>query len=260
MARTRWLAPCLLLLACSGGVGSGGESGESGAAPVPGRGAEGWLEAFADVGVAFSCDAEEGALIAAAVPVVEVEGVRLYVGYEQVGDNQNPLIARYDHGVQVYCRRHETQGPDGRALGLTWDGGDAAYLVYTVVGGGTELEGKGGWLPSYAPGALHGGGAKVGAVGRVSVSDGTLDRASFVLAVKSDGGVNSHSPADAPTVLENGDLEFLGESAHKPIDPAGNVSMDCTDYPFDTRYVFSPDLGELRCASSSNCVSTRECG
>jgi hypothetical protein len=60
---------------------------------------------------------------------------------------------------------------------LTSPGGDHAYVVYTVVGGGTSLEGKGG----------------------------------------------------------------------------------CTDYPFDSRYRFSPDLTSLVCADWTNCVSQKPC-
>ena len=265
------LVPLVVVVGLATGLGCGeptpsgvdstdqADESDGGEAPAPGPAASGWESAYADGAVGFDCDDDETALIDKGVPSLAFVDSTIYVGFEQVGDNQNPLFARFDAGVQLYCQRHETEGPDGRALGLTWDGGDVAYVVYTVVGGGTALEGKGGWLPSYAPGSISGGGSKVSVIGKVATSSGTLERASFVIAVKSDNKVNSHTPRAAPTVLTDGNIEFLGGSAHKPIDADGAHSMDCTDYPFDSRYVLSPDLSELVCASCSNCVAQQPC-
>jgi len=58
------------------------------------------------------------------------------------------------------------------------------------------------------------------------------------------------------TLLE---VEFLGESAHKPIDADGKNAMDCTDYPFSSRYRFSLDLTALDCADCTNCISEKPC-
>jgi hypothetical protein len=188
------------------------------------------------------------------------DGATIYVGYEQAsGDNQNPIVARFDEGEQTWCVSHETEAPDGRALGLTWNGGEHAYVVYTVVGGGTGLEGQGGWLSSYAPGAIHGGGPKVSYVGRIDVQSGQLSSGTFIIAVLSSGGVNTHRPTGAVSVLDDGAVEFYGSSAHKPIDADKQSSMDCTDYPFDSRYRFSADLMTLRCADCSNCIAQRPC-
>ncbi len=227
--------------------------------PPPGTGADGWESAHVEGGVnGVSCDSPESDF--AGAPSVTVGGSTLYAGWRQAsGDNQNPIVARFDDGVMVWCSEHETEGPDGRAEAITWDGGDVAYVVYTIVGGGTGLEGHGGWLSSYAPGAISGGGAKVSVVGRVDASDGSLTSATFVISVLSSGNVNTHRPAGAATVLEDGTVEFLGDSAHKPIDANGRESMDCTDYPFDSRYRFSADLSELVCADSTNCVAERPC-
>lgn len=269
-----WKISCLAALAMAsttacgddsgGGEGGTDEAGEEGGTdgsptPEPGAPAAGWSSDYADGGVGLSCDDDRATLDGKGVPHVS-EGERaLYVGFEQIGDNQNPIVIGFDGDAQQFCERHETEGPDGRAVGLTWDGGAVAYLVYTIVGGGSSLEGKGGWLSAYAPGAISGGGPKVSVVGKVNADTGALDSASFIISVKSDGKVNSHNPRAAPTVLEDGSVEFLGSSAHKPIDANGQASMDCTDYPFDTRYVLSEDLGALVCASSSNCAAELEC-
>ena len=262
-----------LLLACGGGSGSAGsgegtdasdgasandEADVTGSAPPPGPSAAGWEAGYADGGVRIDCDQDLGAMQQAGAPSLTIDDVTLVVGYEQIGNNQNPIVARFDGEAMVWCARHETEGPDGRALGLTWDGGDVAYVVYTVVGGGSSLEGKGGWVPSYAPGSISGGGPKVSYVGRVQAADGTLDAGSFIIAVKSDNTVNSHNPAGPPVVQPDGTVRFSGSSAHKPIDE-GMVAMDCTDYPFDSTYVLSADLSEMVCAECTQCVSQRPC-
>jgi hypothetical protein len=250
------VAAAVLLLGCGEDAEGAPSDRMNSSSPVPGRSAEGWQSAFADVaGRCSSTEAELGDLAH-----VTVGNTTLYVGYEQVSsDNQDPLVIRYDAGELVYCRYHESEGPDGRAVGVTWDGGEIAYVVYTVVGGGTALEGKGGWLSSYAPGAISGGGPKVSVVGRVNVADGGLSSASFIMALTGESKVNTHRPKDAVTVLEDGNVEFLGESAHKPIDADGQSAMECSDYPFDSRYRFSADLSSLVCADCSNCTAQRPC-
>jgi hypothetical protein len=253
----------LLLAACGGGSddgaagGSGAGNGQGSSAPVPGPSADGWQSDFADQGSKCS-NGEDGF---AGLAHVTVGSSTLYVGFEQVsGNNQDPIVARFDDGEQVYCRYHEQEGPDGRAVGITWDGGETAYVVYTIVGGGSGLEGKGGWLESYAPGAISGGGPKVSYVGRIAAASGELESGTFVIAVRDmNRKVNTHNPKGAVTVLQDGSVEFLGESAHKPISTDGKTAMDCTDYPFDSRYRFSADLGSVLCADSTNCVSTAPC-
>lgn len=241
------------------GTDAGGQGGGSdgGTRPPPGPSAEGWQSAF-DTSAGGRCDAPESEF--AGLPSVTVGEATMYVGFRQAsGNNQNPIVARFDAGELVYCVEHEDDPPDARAVGITWNGGDVAYVVYTVVGGGTDLEGKEGFLSSYAPGAISGGGPNVSVVGRVSAATGALETATFVIAVKSDNKVNTHNPAGAVTVLEDGTVEFLGESAHKPIDADGRSAMNCTDYPFSSRYRFSQDLRTLVCADCTNCESQRPC-
>jgi len=254
---TRAAARSLLLLqlACSGDDGA---TSATIGAPPPGPSAEGWKSDYSEGSAQAKCGGDEATF--AALPRVRVGASTIYVGFDQVsGDNQDPLIARFDAGEPVWCRYHEDDAPDGRAHAITWDGGPYAYVVYTIVGGGSDLEGKGGWLASYAPGSISGGGPKVSVVGRVDVSDGSLDAATFVIAVKSDNKVNSHGPRGAVVVLEGGAVEFHGDSAHKAIDADGESAMDCTDYPFDSRYRFTADLSQLLCADSTNCASQRPC-
>ncbi len=126
--------------------------------------------------------------------------------------------------------------------------------MYTIVGGGSDLE-KPGWFRSYGGhAAISGGGVKVSVLGRVDTQTGELTHATHVIAVKTDRKVNSHSPAGPARVLEDGSVEFWGESAHKPIGADGKNGMECTDYPFKSRYRFSADLSALKCAECSNCT------
>ncbi len=244
-----------------GGTSSSGTTWGSsgGASSTFGPVAEGWGRDFVEGGVGIACGQSEAEMQVAGAPSLTFGASTIYVGFEQDGQNQDPVFARFDDGIEVYCEHHEAEAPDGRALGLTWNGGEHVYVVYTIVGGGSSLEGKGGWLSSYAPGSISGGGAKVSVLGRVEADTGGMLTASFVIAVKSDNKVNAHSPRAAPSVLDSGDVEFLGASAHKPIDADGKASMVCTDDPFDSRYVFSPDLSTLICASCSNCASQQAC-
>ncbi|MGB0679675.1 MAG: hypothetical protein ACPGUV_08445 [Polyangiales bacterium] len=237
----------------AGVVGDAGDSGVT--ATAGGR----WPAAFEAKGVAASCDPSAAEL--AAMPQVQVGDSVLYVGYVQANaNNQHPVLLRYDGGRKVYCVRHETQAPDGRALGLSWDGGEYAYVVYSVDGGGTDLEGKEGWLSSYAPGAISGGGPKVSVIGRVRAQDGALQTATFVIAVTSNNKVNTHAAKEAPVVADDGTVDFLGDSRFVPIDADGRSRMQCgNNAPFQSRYRFSGDLRTLVCADSSDCTSTMPC-
>lgn len=222
-----------------------------------GPAAPGWERSFVADPVALRCGMSEDEVAATAAARLTFGAATIYVGYEQDGLNQDPVFARYDGGVQVYCEHHEQESPDGRAYGLTWDGGPTAYVVYTIVGGGSAFDekGKGGWLDRYGDG---GGSSKVSFVGEVETASGTLTRGTFVIAKKMDGKTNTHTPTDAPIVLASDEIEFRGDSAFQPMNPDQTI-MQCSDYPFHTRYVFSADLAALVCSSSTMCVATTPC-
>ncbi|HEU4407257.1 MAG TPA: hypothetical protein VFS43_18450 [Polyangiaceae bacterium] len=261
-----------------GGGGTNGAPGGGGTNGAPGGGTGGgggrggggdasWQRAFAEVGFAVekvgdhACSASAEALAQSELPRVSAGGATIYVGFHQVSsDNQDPFAARVEGGQVTWCVYHEDDGPDGRALGIAWDGGPFAYVVYTIVGGGTDLE-MPGWFRSYGGhAAISGGNKKVGVLGRVDAATGALVAATHVPAVLSDRKVNSHAPVEAPVVLADGTVEYRGESAHKPIGADGKNPMDCTDYPFTTTYRFAPDLASLTCAVSTNCTgNTKPC-
>lgn len=206
----RFVALAITLgIACNGAdgdaTGGGTGGGPTSAAPTeaaattslpPGPVKPGWERSFVADPAALNCVMSADEMAATAAARLTFGDSTIYIGYEQDGVNQNPVFARYDGGVQVYCEHHEQESPDGRAYGLTWDGGPIAYVVYTIVGGGSAFDekGKGGWLDRYGDG---GGSSKVSFVGEVETAFGTLARGTFVIAKKMDGKTNTHGPTDA---------------------------------------------------------------
>ncbi len=125
---------------------------------------------------------------------------------------------------------------------------------------GSGFEDLGGWLPEYAPGPISGVGVAATIVGRVDVETGTLDRATFVIAVTASQDVAEHVPLGSPTVLEDGSVELLGSSQESPIDTDAATAMDCGGpSPHASQYVFSGDLAQLVCASASGCTPQMAC-
>jgi len=244
--------------------GAGPSSGAPGAptdtSPRPPSSAlkAGWQKAFAKESAGINCNQSLAQMKAAGAASLAFGATTLVVGFEQIGQNQDPVFARFEGDAKRYCEHHEREPPDGRAHGLTWDGGNTAYVVYSIVGGGSafDAKGKGQWLDRYGDG---GASSKVSFLGEVETDRGTLVRGTFVVAKKKDGKTNTHAPADAPILLASGDVEFQGDSAFQPMNPDKSI-MTCTGYPFHSRYVFSADLKTLRCSSSTNCTSAVPCG
>jgi hypothetical protein len=196
----------------AGGAGTGGAGVGGGATLEPGAAAPGWERAYADGSVGIACSMSLDEMLAAGAPSIRFGDTTLVMGFEHVsGNEQDPVVARFDAGAHTYCTYHEAGGPDGRAHGLTWDGGAHAYVVFTVVGGGSGIETatQNGWLPSYG----SGGGPKVSVLTRLVTATGEFDAGTFVIAKKKDGKTNTHDPTAAPTKLAVGGVELLGESA-----------------------------------------------
>ena len=236
-----------------------GDAGDGDGDQLPGP-AEGWQSAFVADGATFRCSASEDQVIAVGAPSVSFGDTTLYVGAEQNNQGErDAVLARFDAGIQTYCVEHESDGPNGIALGLSWDGGSTAYLVYTIAAAGSGFEKLGGWMSEYAPGPISGVGAQATVVGRVDVETGALDRATLVIAVTDEQKVADHLPQGSPTVLADGSVELLGSSEQPPIDADAATAMDCQTAPHSTRYVFSGDLAELVCASASGCTPQVPC-
>ncbi|MFS8068029.1 MAG: hypothetical protein ACMG6S_16870 [Byssovorax sp.] len=240
-------------------VGSGGSSG-SGVPPGPGDG--NWRKAFSKDGVGVSCEATYAEMTASGAPSLTSGKTTIFVGFQQYSNNQDPVFFRFDDEKKVYCEHHEHESPDARALGITWDGGPKAYVVYTVTGGGTAFDSlaKGAWIDRYGDG---GGSSKVAVVASVETAFGTVERATFVPAKRESGTkTNTLAPADAITVRTDGALEFTGNSAFAPLNPDKSVMcVPSTEYPAaldgmkGPSYLarFAPDLKTMSCASTAGC-------
>ena len=261
------IALALVLVAC-GGDDEGGDGGDGSTkvepTPVPtGPGDGDWRRAFQAGGVGVTCEMSFEEMTASGAPSITSGDTTIFVGFQQYGNNQDPVFRRFDGGQEVYCEHHEKESPDGRALGITWDGGPVAYVVYTIVGGGTAFDelAKGGWVDRYGDG---GGSSAVAVIGEVETQFGTVQKATFVPAKREMGTkTNTLRPADAITVLQDGNLEMLGESAFAPLNPDKTVMcVPMTEYPSPfggaeegPNYLgrFTPDLAQVVCASTAGC-------
>lgn len=213
---------------------------------------------FRATAAAIRCSQTPAELRTAGAAEVTSGSTSLFAGYVQAtATNQNPLLVRFDAGTQSYCVEHETEAPDGRAYGLSYNGSDQLYVVYTVDGGGSALDtaGQGGWLSSYG----NGGGPLLSFIGSVNPSTGKLLRGTFVSALLDSGKVNTLKPTGAPVVLADGRIEFHGSSAFAPRNPDKSAMTGCM-YPMDDyRAIFSSDFAQMSCASIKNCTVKVAC-
>jgi hypothetical protein len=244
--------------------GSGGETGNSSSSGVlpTGPGDGDWETAFTADPVGMNCSSTLAELEAAGAAMIKRGAVTLVVGYEQLGQNQDPVLLRFDDGERTYCQYHEQEPPDGRAYGITWDGGPVAYVVYSIVGGGSAFDSLAaqGWIASYGDG---GGSSKVMVLGSVDTASGSVQQATFEPAKRDNGSkTNTLGPAGPIVVLEDGSLEVVGNSAFAPLNPdKSGMCLPDVEYPsaldgargpnFLGR--FSPDLSMMVCASTAGC-------
>jgi hypothetical protein len=234
-----------------GGGNDGGNGADDAGAPDPA-----WVRGTSESPVAMDCTRTRSELEVSGAPAVAVDDTVIFAGYEQVsGNNQDPLVVRFDGDAQTWCEHHEQTPPDGRAVGLTWDGGDTLYVVYTVDGGGSGFDAHvDGWQDSYG----MGGGPKVSVLLAVDAEDGSPTHGTYVISKLSNGNTNTHGPREAPFVESDGSVGFRGESAFQPLNP-DKTTMTCTEYPFDTFARFSADLSTVLCAESTNCLASTPC-
>lgn len=109
----RWIcAGAVSLLVACGVDGADADTDQGAPAPPVSPSADGWSSAYVEGGVRISCDDGRAELASSDAPRVEVDDAVIFVGYEQVGDNQNPIVVRFDADAQTWCVRHETEGPE----------------------------------------------------------------------------------------------------------------------------------------------------
>ncbi len=201
----------------------------------------------------LDCTMSAAAMATSDAAAVTVGASTIYAGWKQVaGNNQDPFLARVDNGGIAWCVGVEAESPDGRAYGLAWDGGPTLYVVYSVDGGGTALDGVGGWLPAYGS-AGGGGGPKVAVIAKHDPDSGALQRATFVPAQLPSGKINTLAPR-AFTVTTAGEVELLGDPTFSTLNPdKTRMCASGSEYPSGYRVRFPADLGTPICAQTETC-------
>ena len=171
------------------------------------------------------------------------DGARtIYIGTHQATvDNQNPIVASFTAGnLDWLVSSYETGGPDGRAVGILWDGGNALYVAMTIAGGGSGIEAFtiNGWQTSYGTG----GGAPVTVLLRLNTQSGQPIAGSFAIARLSNGSTNTVVPTDLDLV--DGQPVLFADSFFAPLD-VNRMRMTQTTpggSPFPYRIVFDASL------------------
>ncbi|GAB4516064.1 MAG: hypothetical protein OHK0046_20640 [Anaerolineae bacterium] len=208
---------------------------------------------FGGAGSSINCAGSEADLANGSTSVT-VGSTTIYTGYHQIsGNNQNPIIARYDSGVRVWCRDdYEQTGDDGRGYGLLYDGTNL-YAVFSATGtqsgpNYTRWTGSG-WLASYG----NGGGAKVAIVLRINPADGEPLSGSYLYSKLSNGKTNSFAVTNL-TITSSNTLFINGDAWFSPLN-TDRSAMTCSgSSPFKYRLEMSLDLSTALGAAADGCV------
>ena len=186
------------------------------------------------------------------VAFVEAGESRIFIGYRQASaNNQDPVIVRFDEGVQTWYRQDiETSGDDGQGYGLIWDGADTLYGVFSATGtqGSSDQDYRrytsNGWLTSYG----KGGGAKVAVLLKMVPEDGAVTEGTFLYSRLQNGNTNSMQVTGLHLV--GGDLVVNANAWFSPLN-VNRSPMNVSGLggsPFDYTIIFSGDLREARSA------------
>lgn len=268
----QWMLSGIFLLgACSSNSPVEGVSDLSSSAPsdmqVSDGGTSSYPYTLSATGSAFlgswgsgklDCTMSAAAMAQSGAASVTFGNSTIYVGWSQVtSNNQDAFIARVTSGSVAWCMAAESQSPDGRAYGVAWNGGSLLYAVYSVDGGGTAFDGKGGWIPAYGT-IGSGGGASVSVIAKHDPASGAIQRATFVPAqLSSTGKVNTLSPRGF-TVTEDGSIEFLGTPSFAPLNPdKTRMCLAGSEYPSGYLARFPADLGTPLCAQTESCSQVK---
>ena len=166
----------------------------------------------------------------------------IYIGTQQVSaSTQNPIVASFTGGIADWViNDYEVGPPDGRALGVLWDGAYLLYVAMTVDGGGSGIEThtSNGWQTSYGAG----GGPRVTVLLRLNVNSGRPMAGTFAIARLASGITNALIPTNLDFV--NGRSVLFADSAFSPLD-VNRVLMTQTgsgSTPHRYRVVFDANL------------------
>ncbi|MGD1851273.1 MAG: hypothetical protein ACFCBU_11935 [Cyanophyceae cyanobacterium] len=231
---------------------SGGDGGNN-----AGDGNGGAIASSVSGAISFACNESESTLRTRGVTRITQGQSTIYVGFVQVSpNNQDPRIARFDNGQQVWCREdYEITGDDSTGYGLVWDGGDRLYAAFTSTGSrGTPNQdfrrfATNGWLSSYGAG----GGPSVTVLAQISPNTGDVRRATFISALQSNGSSNSLRLTELG--LGTNTVTIRANSAFSPRRP-DRSAFSCTATGvggFDYTATFTADLSTVTQAGAPGC-------
>ncbi|MHC0061893.1 hypothetical protein ACWATR_03075 [Nostoc sp. UIC 10890] len=205
--------------------------------------------------VTFSCNDSEATIKGKNGPRVFNGNTSIYIGYQQLSNNKNPITIRFNNGIKAWCRTdYETTRDDGTGYGLYWNGSNVLYGVYSSTGSQSGNDFRrfaiGRWLPSYG----SGGGPKVAVIARINPANGDVSDATFLSARKADNGqTNSLVVNNLSWNSINSTLTVQAKSWWTPR-RANTNSMSCSgSSPYQYTAIFTGDLRKMNSASANTC-------
>ncbi|MEH2024895.1 hypothetical protein [Nostoc sp.] len=203
--------------------------------------------------VTFSCNDSEATIKGKNGPKVVNGTTSVYIGYQQLSNNKNPVTIRFTNGIKTWCRTdYETTNDDGTGYGLYWNGSDVLYGVYSSTGSQTGNDfrrfASGRWLSSYG----SGGGPKVAVIARINPANGEVSYATFLSAKKADNG-QTNSLVVNNLSWNGANLTVQAKSWWTPR-RANTNSMSCSgSSPYQYTAIFTGDLRTVNSASANTC-------
>lgn len=205
----------------------------------------------------FTCETPEAQLIERGVTSARFGNAAVYTGfYYQTNQNPTPIMARFDEGVQTWCRTdYETTASDHRGYGLYWDG-FSLYGVFssTGVAGSPDDDFRryteDGWLPEYGSGF-----ARVAVIARMNPANGDIYSATFLSAVLTNNNVNELTVKRVQTTSA-GTVVIRAETSSFPREIDGSRMVCSGERPYPYAIEFTADLTAALGAISPNCTSS----
>ncbi|GAB4516030.1 MAG: hypothetical protein OHK0046_20550 [Anaerolineae bacterium] len=203
----------------------------------------------------FSCNTPEAQILANGVPYVNSGSTTFYIGYQQVSStNQDPIVARYDNGIRVWCRTdYETSAVNHQGYGIVWDGSGHLYAVFSTEGSITynqdfsRFTGEG-WLEAYGRGT-----GRAAVITRLDPVTGDVLAATYHSAVLTNGNTNALTVTEI-TLTPTSSVVVRARSESFPREING-TRMVCTGRPYNYTIEFNEDLTAALGAVSTGCTS-----
>lgn len=165
--------------------------------------------------------------------------------------NQDPIVAFFRGGKQIFCRDDYDKTPvDARAVTATADA-DHFYVAFSTDGGAngnafTRFT-KAGWISSYG----KGGGPKVAVILKLRKKDGTPVAGTYLIAQKADGKTNSIAVKEIK--YDGSAIHISAESWFSPLRPDRSSARCEGKSPFLYSVTLEADLSAATQATAAHC-------